>query len=156
MANILNEFQSAFAAAERIFRIIDEHPEAPEPAGAPALCSVSGKVELQNVSFGYSPEKTILHELSVYAEPGRTIAIVGPTGAGKTTIINLLMRFYDVNSGQIYVDGNEIRSIRRDSLRKAYTMVLQDTWLFHGTIFENIEMCLRDRDGIYRKQEISM
>lgn len=137
-ANILNEFQSAFAAAERIFRIIDEQPEAPDPADAPALCSVSGKVELQNVSFGYSPEKTILHELSVYAEPGRTIAIVGPTGAGKTTIINLLMRFYDVNSGQIYVDGNEIRSIRRDSLRKAYTMVLQDTWLFHGTIFENI------------------
>ena len=92
-ANILNEFQSAFAAAERIFRIIDEQPEAPDPADAPALCSVSGKVELQNVSFGYSPEKTILHELSVYAEPGRTIAIVGPTGAGKTTIINLLMRF---------------------------------------------------------------
>ena len=96
----------------------------------PALSGVSGKVELQNVSFGYSPEKTILHELSVYAEPGRTIAIVGPTGAGKTTIINLLMRFYDVNSGQIYVDGNEIRSIRRDSLRKAYTMVLQDCLLY--------------------------
>ncbi|MGN1095445.1 MAG: ABC transporter ATP-binding protein [Eubacteriales bacterium] len=137
-ANILHEFQAAFSAAERVFRIIDEEPEPADKKGAVYLKDVSGKVELQNVAFGYTPEKTILHDISVIAEPGKTIAIVGPTGAGKTTVINLLMRFYDVNAGNIFVDENEIRDIRRDSLRLAYTMVLQDTWLFHGTIFENI------------------
>ena len=137
-ANILNEFQSAFAAAERIFRIIDEQPEAADAPGALELSNVQGRVEVENVDFGYTPEQPILKALSVNAKPGQTIAIVGPTGAGKTTIINLLMRFYDVNSGRILVDGNEIRDVRRDSLRRAYTMVLQDTWLFCGTIFENI------------------
>ena len=137
-ANILNEFQSAFAAAERIFRIIDEQPEAADAPGALELSNVQGRVEVENVDFGYTPEKPILKALSVNAKPGQTIAIVGPTGAGKTTIINLLMRFYDVNSGRILVDGNEIRDVRRDTLRRAYTMVLQDTWLFCGTIFENI------------------
>lgn len=137
-ANILNEFQSAFAAAERIFRIIDEQPEAADAPGALELSNVQGRVDAENVDFGYTPEKPILKALSVSAKPGQTIAIVGPTGAGKTTIINLLMRFYDVNSGRILVDGNEIRDVRRDSLRRAYTMVLQDTWLFCGTIFENI------------------
>lgn len=137
-ANILNEFQSAFAAAERIFRIIDEQPEAADAPGALELSNVQGRVEVENVDFGYTPEKPILKALSVNAKPGQTIAIVGPTGAGKTTIINLLMRFYDVNSGHILVDGNEIRDVRRDSLRRAYTMVLQDTWLFCGTIFDNI------------------
>ena len=137
-ANILHEFQSAFSAAERVFRVIDEEPEKPDTADSKALSSVSGEVELKNVTFGYTPQKTILKNVSVLAKPGKTIAIVGPTGAGKTTIINLLMRFYDVNDGCIYVDGNEIRDIKRDSLRRAYTMVLQDTWLFHGTIYENI------------------
>lgn len=137
-ANILNEFQSAFAAAERIFRIIDEQPEAADAPGALELSNVQGRVEVENVDFGYTPEKPILKALSVSAKPGQTIAIVGPTGAGKTTIINLLMRFYDVNSDRILVDGNEIRDVRRDSLRRAYTMVLQDTWLFCGTIFDNI------------------
>ena len=137
-ANILTEFQSAFAAADRVFRIIDENPETADAPNAGALTDVRGKVELQNVTFGYTPEKTILRDISVLAKPGQTVAVVGPTGAGKTTIINLLMRFYDVNDGAIYVDGNEIREVRRDSLRRAYTMVLQDTWLFHGTIFENI------------------
>lgn len=137
-ANILNEFQSAFAAAERIFRIIDEQPEAADAPDALELSNVQGRVEVENVDFGYTPEKPILKALSVNAKPGQTIAIVGPTGAGKTTIINLLMRFYDVNSGRILVDGNEIRDVRRDSLRRAYTMVLQDTWLFCGTIFDNI------------------
>ena len=137
-ANILNEFQSAFAAADRIFRIIDEQPEAADAPGALELSNVQGRVEVENVDFGYTPEKPILKALSVNAKPGQTIAIVGPTGAGKTTIINLLMRFYDVNSGRILVNGNEIRDVRRDSLRRAYTMVLQDTWLFCGTIFENI------------------
>ena len=137
-ANILTEFQSAFSAAERVFRIIDEEPEPKDEAGAVVLGEVSGRVELQNVTFGYTPEKTILRDISVLAEPGKTIAIVGPTGAGKTTIINLLMRFYDANAGDIIVDGCKIREIQRASLRKAYTMVLQDTWLFHGTIYENI------------------
>lgn len=137
-ANILTEFQSAFSAAERVFRIIDEEPERADTENAVSLLEVSGCVELQNVTFGYTPEKTILRDISVLANPGKTVAIVGPTGAGKTTIINLLMRFYDVSAGDIYVDNHEIRDIRRDSLRKAYTMVLQDTWLFHGTIFENI------------------
>ena len=138
-ANILHEFQSAFSAAERVFRIIDEEPESADKATAKALPeAVRGDVKFENVTFGYTPEKTILHDVSVHAKPGKTIAIVGPTGAGKTTIINLLMRFYDVNSGEIFVDGTELRDIKRDSLRRAYTMVLQDTWLFHGTIYENI------------------
>jgi ATP-binding cassette subfamily B protein len=137
-ANILHEFQSAFSAAERVFRILDEKPEKADAEGAKELSDINGKVEFENVTFGYVPEKTILKDISVVAEPGRTIAIVGPTGAGKTTIINLLMRFYDVNSGNIRVDGDDMYGITRASLRRAYTMVLQDTWLFHGTIYENI------------------
>ena len=137
-ANILSEFQSAFSAAERVFRIIDEEPEKPDEKNAVTLKKCYGEVDIQNVTFGYTPEKQILKDVSVLAEPGKTIAIVGPTGAGKTTIINLLMRFYDVNSSNIYVDGSEVRQIKRDSLRHAYTMVLQDTWLFNGTIYENI------------------
>ena len=137
-ANIISEFQSAFTAAERIFRIIDETPEAPDRENASALTDPRGDVALRNVFFGYTPEKTILHDLSFAARPGQTVAIVGPTGAGKTTIINLLMRFYDADAGEITVDGTEVRDLTRDSLRLAYTMVLQDTWLFYGTIFENI------------------
>jgi ATP-binding cassette subfamily B protein len=137
-ANILHEFQSAFSAAERVFRILDEEPEKADAEGAKALKAVRGEVEFKNVTFGYTPEKTILRDISVLAKPGQTIAIVGPTGAGKTTIINLLMRFYDVNSGKICVDGDDMYDITRTSLRHAYTMVLQDTWLFHGTIYENI------------------
>ncbi len=137
-ANILSEFQSAFTAAERIFRIVDEPPEEGDREGATAPSRVAGEVNIDDVSFGYTPQKTVLHGLTIDAKPGSTVAIVGPTGAGKTTIINLLMRFYDVDSGHIYVDGTEIRDIRRDSLRGAYTMVLQDTWLFYGTIYENI------------------
>jgi len=137
-ANILNEFQSAFSAAERVFRIIDEPSETADIEDAVVLSDVSGEVGLKNVKFGYNPNKTIIHDLSLTAKPGQTVAIVGPTGAGKTTVINLLMRFYDVDSGEIRVDGNEIREVTRESLRKSYTMVLQDTWLFHGTIFENI------------------
>jgi ATP-binding cassette subfamily B protein len=137
-ANILHEFQSAFSAAERVFRVIDEEPEPVDTPDAVVLDNVSGSVDFENVTFGYTPKKTILRDVSVSAKPGKTIAIVGPTGAGKTTIINLLMRFYDVNGGHIYVDGHELRDITRESLRRAYTMVLQDTWLFHGTIYENI------------------
>ncbi len=137
-ANILSELQSAFSAAERVFRIIDEEPESADALDSKVLDDVKGEVEFENVVFGYTPEKTILKDISFVAEPGKTIAIVGPTGAGKTTIINLLMRFYDVTDGKTTVDGTDARDITRRSLRKAYTMVLQDTWLFCGTIFENI------------------
>ncbi len=137
-ANIINELQSAFSAAERVFKIIDEEPEKTDIPNALLLDNVNGEVEFKNVVFGYTPDKTILKDISFAAKSGKTIAIVGPTGAGKTTIINLLMRFYDVNSGTITVDGTEARDITRKSLRKAYTMVLQDTWLFCGTIYDNI------------------
>lgn len=137
-ANILSELQSAFSAAERVFRIIDEEPEKADASDATVLDEVKGEVEFENVQFGYVPEKMILKDISFIAKPGKTIAIVGPTGAGKTTIINLLMRFYDVNSGKTAVDGTDAREITRESLRKAYTMVLQDTWLFRGTIYDNI------------------
>ena len=137
-ANILSELQSAFSAAERVFRIIDEEPEKPDAENAIVLKDVRGEVEFDNVVFGYSPDKTILHDITFTAQPGKTIAIVGPTGAGKTTIINLLMRFYDVTDGATTVDGVDSRSITRKSLRQAYTMVLQDTWLFCGTIYDNI------------------
>ena len=138
IANIINELFSALAAAERVFKLLDEAEEPADAPGAKALENVQGHVELQHVSFGYDPDKIILHDLNLDAQPGQQIAIVGPTGAGKTTIINLLMRFYDVNSGQILVDGGEIRDYTRSSLRGAYAMVLQDTWVFRGTIFENI------------------
>ncbi len=137
-ANIITEFQSAFSAAERVFRIIDEKPEAEDSIDALEITDTKGEVILENVVFGYTKSNTILKNLSLKAEPGKTIAIVGPTGAGKTTIINLLMRFYDTDLGKITIDGKDIRSIKRSSMRKAYTMVLQDTWLFKGTIFENI------------------
>ena len=137
-ANILHEFQSAFSAAERVFRILDADPEKVDAEDAKELFEVEGNVEFKDVVFGYTPEKEILHGVSLEAIKGKTVAIVGPTGAGKTTIINLLMRFYDVLSGEIRVDGKPIESLKRASLRKAYTMVLQDTWLFHGTVFENI------------------
>lgn len=137
-ANILSELQSAFSAAERVFKILDEEPESADVANALVLENVEGRVEFENVVFGYTPEKTILKDISFVAEPGKTIAIVGPTGAGKTTIINLLMRFYDVTDGKTTVDGTDAREITRKSLRQAYTMVLQDTWLFCGTIYDNI------------------
>jgi len=151
-ANIISEFQSAFTAAERIFRIIDEKPETPDAPDATVLNDVEGDVCVQNVSFGYVPQKTVLHDLSLRAKPGQTVAIVGPTGAGKTTIINLLMRFYDTDDGAIFVDGNEIQTVTRDSLRNAYTMVLQDTWLFYGTIMENITY---GREGATREEVIA-
>lgn len=137
-ANILSEFQSAFSAAERIFRLLDEEPE---PADAPKALSVSevqGQVDFEHVKFGYDEGRTIIHDLTISARPGTLTAIVGPTGAGKTTIINLLMRFYDPQEGQILLDGQPIREITRESLRRSYAMVLQDSWLFSGTIAENV------------------
>ena len=138
VSNIINELFSALAAAERVFNLLDEEEESPDAIGASTLTDVEGHVEMEHVSFGYLPNKIVLHDLNLDAQPGKLIAIVGPTGAGKTTIINLLMRFYDVNSGDIRVDGGEIRDYTRSSLRGAYAMVLQDTWVFQGTIFENI------------------
>jgi len=137
-ANILHEFQSAFSAAERVFRILDESPELPDSANAVTPTDIEGVITLENITFGYTPEKKILKNVSIDVKSGQTVAIVGPTGAGKTTIINLLMRFYDVDDGKITLDGVDLRDITRSSLRKAFTMVLQDTWLFNGTIFDNI------------------
>ena len=138
MANIIAEMQSALAAGERVFRLIDEAPETPDVENAVRLTDVQGKVEMKHVSFGYNPEKIVLTDLNLTAEPGSVTAIVGPTGAGKTTIINLLMRFYDRAGGEILIDGIPIEQISRESLRKSFAMVLQDTWLFEGTVFENI------------------
>lgn len=137
-ANLLAEMQSTFSAAERVFRLLDEEPEPADAPDARTLAFVRGDVAFENVRFGYEPGRAVLSNLSFDAPPGSVTAIVGPTGAGKTTIINLLMRFYDAQSGRIAIDGGDIRGITRKSLRLAYTMVLQDTWLFHGTVRENI------------------
>ena len=138
IAEIINELFSALAAAERVFTLLDEEEESADVAGAVLLQNVRGDVSMEHVAFGYDPGKVILHDLNLRAEPGKLIAIVGPTGAGKTTIINLLMRFYDPDSGVIRIDGQEIRTAVRSTVRSAYAMVLQDTWVFNGTIFDNI------------------
>ena len=138
VANIVGELQSAFSAAERVFRLLDEPPEPADTANAVDLKAVGGEVELAHVNFGYTPDRQIIKDLSLHVPKGALIAIVGPTGAGKTTIINLLMRFYDVDSGEIRLDGRPVRDLTRRSLRLNYSMVLQDTWLFSGTVFENI------------------
>ena len=138
VANIVGELQSAFSAAERVFRLLDEPPEPADTANAVDLKAVGGEVELAHVNFGYTPDRQIIKDLSLHVPKGALIAIVGPTGAGKTTIINLLMRFYDVDSGEIRLDGRPVRDLTRRSLRLNYSMVLQDTWLFSGTVLENI------------------
>lgn len=137
-SNILHEIQSAFSAAERVFAILDEQPEKADTDNAKALKNVIGDVSLSDVTFGYTADKIILKNVSVNAKKGQTVAIVGPTGAGKTTIINLLMRFYDHQSGEIRIDGIPSMDIKRADLRLAFNMVLQDTWLFCGTIYDNI------------------
>jgi ATP-binding cassette subfamily B protein len=137
-SNILHEFQSAFSAAERVFAILDEAPEKEDANDAKVFTEVKGDVELKDVSFGYTEDKIVLQGVSVNARKGQTVAIVGPTGAGKTTIINLLMRFYDPQRGEILMDGVPSEKLKRRDLRLAFTMVLQDTWLFCGTIYDNI------------------
>ena len=137
-ANILHEFQSAISAAERIFKILDEDEEPRDDDDAVSMERAEGNARFDDVHFGYTEDREILHGITFDALKGKTVAIVGPTGAGKTTIINLLMRFYDVNSGDITLDGVSIRRLKRKELRQAFTMVLQDTWLFEGTIYENI------------------
>jgi len=138
ISNIINEIFSALAAAERVFQLLDEVEEAKDADGAMTLERAKGSVEAKDVSFGYLANKIVLKDFDMKAEPGQTIAIVGHTGAGKTTVINLLMRFYDVNDGAIFVDENEVKAYTLQSLRKNYSMVLQDTWVFNGTIFDNI------------------
>lgn len=138
IANIVGELQSAFSAAERVFRLLDEDPEPLDIPEAVDMKAVDGEVALEHVNFGYTKERQIIHDLSLEVPQGALIAIVGPTGAGKTTIINLLMRFYDVDSGTIKLDGRPVQELTRKSLRLNYSMVLQDTWLFNGTVFENI------------------
>jgi ATP-binding cassette subfamily B protein len=138
LANISNILQQTAAAAERVFEFLDEAEETPEAENPVQLEEVQGHVEFKNVHFGYNPEKIVINDFSAEAEPGHKIAIVGPTGAGKTTMVKLLMRFYDVNEGAIFVDGHDIREFTRRDLRKMFGMVLQDTWLYNGTIMENI------------------
>ena len=137
-ANIIGEIQSALAAAERVFRLLDAPSEPADEPGAVTPVSVRGDVEFSHVRFGYSDDVTVISDLSFTAKAGQTVALVGPTGAGKTTLVNLLMRFYDPQEGCIRLDGRDIRSYTRAGLRACFSMVLQDTWLFEGTIFENI------------------
>ncbi len=138
LANISNVLQQTAAAAERVFEFLDEKEEVEETTSPIKLESVQGHVEFKDVHFGYDPAKPVINDFSAEAEPGHKIAIVGPTGAGKTTMVKLLMRFYDVDSGRILIDGQDIRDFTRKDLRKMFGMVLQDTWLYNGTIMENI------------------
>ena len=138
MANIANVLQSTMAAAERVFEFLDEPEKVPDPSDSITLPQVTGKVSFQNIRFGYNPDKIIINNFSANILPGQKVAIVGPTGAGKTTIVKLLMRFYDINDGSITIDGIDIRQFKRADLRSMFGMVLQDTWLFNGTIRDNI------------------
>ena len=138
ISGVVTELQNALACAARLFELIEEEPQTPEPKNAAVLTDVKGNVKLNNVYFSYVPEKKLIEDLNLEVKPGQRIAIVGPTGCGKTTIINLLMRFYDVCGGSIEVEGEDIREVTRDSLRGSYGMVLQETWLRSGTICENI------------------
>ena len=140
ISGVVTEFQNAIACAQRVFTLIDEEPQIPEPENAVHLTDIDGNVKIEDVSFSYLPEQHLIEDFNLEVKPGQRIAIVGPTGCGKTTLINLLMRFYDVNAGSIKVDDIDIREMTRKSLRAGYGMVLQETWLKTGTIRENIAM----------------
>lgn len=140
ISGVVTELQSALASAARVFELLDKEPEIPDSDDAITLENAGGSIDLYDVKFSYSPDKELIKNLTLSVEKGQRIAIVGPTGCGKTTLINLLMRFYDVNSGSISVDGTDIRNITRHSLRKSYGMVLQDTWIKTGTVRENIAL----------------
>ena len=144
IANIFVDIQSALAAGERVFNLIDADEETKDSKDAITLTKVIGNVDFENVKFGYVKDKTIIKNLSFTAPSGKVVAIVGPTGAGKTTIVNLLMRFYDIDDGKIYLDNNDIYNIKRKDLRKSYAMVLQDTWLFQASVFENLSYSRED------------
>ena len=138
LAGMLNMVQSGLASAERIFEVLDAPEETPDPANPPAMDVAAGRVAFENVSFSYRKDQPLIEDLSLVAEPGQTVAIVGPTGAGKTTLVNLIMRFYEIDEGRITLDGIDIRDLERDQLRSQLGMVLQDTWLFEGTIWDNV------------------
>ncbi|GGK24903.1 multidrug ABC transporter ATP-binding protein [Pilimelia terevasa] len=138
VASMANVLQSGVASAERVFDLLDADEQSPEPAAGPVPPRTRGRVAFDHVSFRYEPDRPLIDDLSLVAEPGQTVAIVGPTGAGKTTLVNLIMRFYELDGGEITLDGVETTAMRRDELRSAVGMVLQDTWLFHGTIRDNI------------------
>lgn len=138
IAQVLNQVQSMAAATERVFEFLEEDEEVQTAEHPVQLADVRGSVDFEHVSFGYKPEQCIIHDFSAKVHPGQKVAIVGPTGAGKTTMVKLLMRFYDVNSGSIKLDGHDVRDFDRHQLRESFGMVLQDTWLFQGTIMENI------------------
>lgn len=138
LASMVNLLQSAVASAERVFELLDAEEEKPDDAPAGRACQPRGRVGLERVCFRYYPDRPLIDNLTLDVEPGQTVAIVGPTGAGKTTVVNLLMRFYEVDSGRITLDGVDIRNLSRDELRRTFGMVLQDTWLFGGTIRDNI------------------
>jgi ATP-binding cassette subfamily B protein len=140
ISGVVTELQNAIACAARIFELIEEEPQIPDKEGAQVLADVSGRVDLEHVAFSYVQEKPLITDFNLSVKPGQRVAIVGPTGCGKTTVINLLMRFYDVNEGKICVDGADIRDVTRTSLRENYGMVLQETWLKAGTVRENIVM----------------
>lgn len=140
ISGVITELQNALACAARLFELIEEKPQVSEPENAVTLTDVKGSVKLENVDFSYVPDRKLIEGLNLSVNPGQRIAIVGPTGCGKTTIINLLMRFYDVDSGSVNVEGNDIRNVTRHSLRESYGMVLQETWLKSGTIRDNIVM----------------
>ena len=138
LANFANVIQSAMASAERIFELLDEQEEVPEAVDAKVIEHPDGAVQFDHVKFGYSEDNILMQDMNIDVQPGQMIAVVGPTGAGKTTLVNLLMRFYEVNDGRILVDGVDIRDMKRGALRRTFGMVLQDTWLFNGTIRDNI------------------
>ena len=138
ISGVVTELQNAIACAGRVFELIEEEPQVPEPADATALMDVEGRVDLEHVAFSYRPDQKLIEDLNLAVKSGERVAIVGPTGCGKTTVINLLMRFYDVDAGSISVEGDDIRQVTRKSLRSSYGMVLQDTWLRSGTVRENI------------------
>lgn len=138
ISGVVTELQNAIACAGRVFELIEEEPQVPEPADSTALTDVEGRVDLEHVAFSYRPDQKLIEDLNLAVKPGERVAIVGPTGCGKTTVINLLMRFYDVDAGSISVEGDDIRQVTRKSLRSSYGMVLQDTWLRSGTVRENI------------------
>ena len=139
ISGVITEFQNSLACASRVFELIEEEPEIPDSKSSKKLGVAEGKIELSDLSFSYTEDKPLIENLNLSVEPGQRVAIVGPTGCGKTTLINLLMRFYDVRSGKISLDGNDIRDLRRHSLRKNFGMVLQDTWLSGGTVKDNIK-----------------
>ena len=145
----MTELQTALACAGRVFEFIEEEPQVPDAQGAAVLTQPEGNVTMQNVNFSYNPEQKLIQDFNLEVKSGQRVAIVGPTGCGKTTVINLLMRFYDVNSGSIRIDGVDVRDMTRRSLRGSFGMVLQETWLHAGTIREIGRASCRERVCLY-------